>query len=167
MSFFSKMAGGGTRPPRAKVKGAFIAGFGAFLAIGVLGAISTNTAYAVMMAPFGASCFLAFAAPDTPLAQPRHIVFGHLIAALAGYAALFVLGPTWIAGAVGVGAAIFFMLMTRTGHAPAGATPLVIIAFEPSWQFLLFPVLSGAILVVLVALIYHNSRPSGRYPQYW
>jgi len=59
------------------------------------------------------------------------------------------------------------MQQTRTVHAPAGATPLVIIASEPSCSFILFPVVTGALFLVLVACLYHKVRQKDVYPKYW
>ena len=34
-------------------------------------------------------------------------------------------------------------------------------------QFLLFPTLTGAVLIIAVALVYHNLRREARWPKYW
>jgi CBS-domain-containing membrane protein len=38
----------------------------------------------LLIAPFGASCVLVFAIPQSHLAQPRNVIGGHLISAGAG-----------------------------------------------------------------------------------
>ncbi|HYF92530.1 MAG TPA: HPP family protein [Symbiobacteriaceae bacterium] len=35
------------------------------------------------------------------------------------------------------------------------------------WVFLFSPVLIGSVLLVLMAVIYHNLFKSRRYPEYW
>ncbi len=51
------------------------------LAISALYVVSVYTNSVLIMAPFGATCVLVFGAPDSPLAQPRNVIGGHLIAA--------------------------------------------------------------------------------------
>ncbi|EKO3674819.1 HPP family protein, partial [Vibrio metschnikovii] len=61
------------------------AGFGAFLAIGLLSFLdSTLNEVALLMAPFGATAVLVFGVPSSPLAQPKNVIFGHLITAFVG-----------------------------------------------------------------------------------
>jgi CBS-domain-containing membrane protein len=38
---------------------------------------------------------------------------------------------------------------------------------KSQWPFLLYPTLIGAILVVLVAVVYNNASRSSNYPKYW
>jgi len=165
--YFAKMAGGHPQPPAPRTVSALIAGIGATCAIATTAGLSELTGTALLMAPFGASCFLAFAVPESPLAQPRNIVFGHLISMVVGMLVLSVLGEGWLSVAVAVGLAIVMMQITRTGHPPAGADPLVVFALQPSFGYLLFPVLTGAILIALVALIFNNLRSDVSYPKYW
>ena len=40
----------------------------------------------LLMAPFGASCVLLFAVPNSPLSQPANVIGGHAVATLAGLA---------------------------------------------------------------------------------
>ena len=119
------------------------------------------------MAPFGASCVLAFGLPDSPLAQPRSIVGGHLITALVGFLVLHTLGDAWWAAALAVGLALAAMQQTRTVHAPAGANPLVVLAAQPGPEFLITPVLLGSLVIVGVAWALNNARQRGSYPKYW
>jgi CBS-domain-containing membrane protein len=63
--------------------------------------------------------------------------------------------------------AIAVMMATRTVHPPAGSNPVIVFLGHAGWNFLLFPVLSGAVLLVLVAWVYNNATRKSRYPQYW
>ena len=38
---------------------------------------------------------------------------------------------------------------------------------HPGWGFLPFPVLAGAVLLVLIALVYNNAVRKTPYPHYW
>ena len=154
-------------PPRPSLKVAALSGLGAML--GILG-LSYGTDIAqisLLMAPFGASCFLIFALPKSPLAQPRNVIFGHLISTAIGLLILSLFGEGHLALGFAVGLAVFSMLFTRTGHPPAGADPIVVFLLQPGWDFLLFPTLSGAIALILIALAFNNTRPNISYPDYW
>lgn len=140
---------------------------GGMLAVGLL-LLGTHLADApLLMAPFGASCVLLFCAPDSPLAQPRAVIGGHILSTAVGLAIMAVAGTGPLAMAVGVGLAIALMMATRTTHAPAGADPLLVMLTGQGWAFLLTPVASGALLLVLVAWIWHRVTRRGTYPVYW
>ncbi len=140
---------------------------GGSLAIAATLLLGYGTGSPWLMAPFGATCVLAFALPDSPLAQPRSIIGGHLVAALTGFALLWLFGADGWVQAVAVGLSIALMQQSRTLHAPAGATPLLVLHTQPSLEFLLTPVLSGSVLIVLVACLFHRVRQPGSYPKYW
>ncbi len=75
-----------------------------------------------IMAPFGATCVILFAAPQSPLAQPRNVIVGHLLTAGVGLAMLYGVGnESWMI-ALAVGLAIMLMQVCRAVHPPAGAS---------------------------------------------
>jgi len=59
------------------------------------------------------------------------------------------------------------MMLTKTTHPPAGANPLAIMLGGTGWSFLFMPVLTGSILIVLVALVINNLDKLRRYPTFW
>ena len=156
--YVAKMAGKHPLPAPPEKTFAILGGVGSMVAIGVTGGLTHVTDTALLMAPFGASCFLAFAVPESPLAQPRNIVGGHLISTAVGLIVLSLLGNGWWAMAIAVGLAVTLMQLTRTGHAPAGGDPIVVAALQPGWDFLAFPVGAGAILIALVAVLFEPLR---------
>jgi CBS-domain-containing membrane protein len=121
----------------------------------------------LIMAPFGASCVLLFNVPQSPLAQPRNVVGGHIICALIGIAALAAFGHTPLAMALGVGFAIAAMRLTGTLHPPAGAVPIVIVAAGSPWWFVFAPVGVGAATLVLFAWFFHRFVSGNPYPKAW
>ncbi|EKO3929239.1 HPP family protein [Vibrio metschnikovii] len=126
------------------------AGFGAFLAIGLLSFLdSTLNEVALLMAPFGATAVLVFGVPSSPLAQPKNVIFGHLITTFVGVFFTQYIGVSPVTLALATGIAVSAMLITKTTHPPAGANPLLIMLSGQSWGFLITPVLLGAILIVL------------------
>lgn len=161
------MKGSGKSPLKALPKNAAIGFIGGFIAIAILSFLTDFTAEAWIMAPFGASCVLAFGVWDSPLSQPRNIIGGHLISTFVGLSVYHLLGSGTFNMALGVGLAIALMMLTRTTHPPAGANPLVVIMAGSSWSFLVTPVLIGAIIIVLVALLVNNLVHKRHYPSFW
>lgn len=145
---------------------ACIPGLGGFLAILICSYANEFTQLTLLMAPFGATCVIVFALPQSPLAQPRSIVGGHLLSTLIGLASLSLFGLHGWSLALAVGAAITCMQLTRTLHPPAGADPLVVMLAGASWSFLVTPVLIGSMLLVFVAYVYHRLTRSA-YPSSW
>lgn len=132
-----------------------IAGVGAAFAIGVLTHMEASiTEVALVMAPFGATTVLVFGLPNSPLAQPKNVVLGHLITALIGVIFTQWIGVTPLTLAIATGLGVSMMLLTKTTHPPAGANPILIMLSGQSWWFLLFPVLSGALIIVAVGKLF-------------
>jgi CBS-domain-containing membrane protein len=152
-------------PPVAKARvNAFLSGLGGFIAISLLAEAAANWHTLLLIAPFGASCVLAFGLPQSPLAQPRNIIGGHLISTTIGLITFWLLGSQPLAFGVAVGVAIAAMELTGTLHPPAGADPIVVIMAKSSWTFLISPVLSGAIAIVVLAIVYHRVISHRPYP---
>ncbi|ELV8624949.1 HPP family protein [Vibrio cidicii] len=130
---------------------ALLAGLGAFVAIGLLSFFDAAMSdVALLMAPFGATAVLVFGVPDSPLAQAKNVIFGHMITAIVGIVFAQYVGVTPLTLALATGVAVSAMLLSKTTHPPAGANPLLIMLSGQSWPFLFTPVLLGATLIVLV-----------------
>ncbi|MDQ1911820.1 HPP family protein [Paenibacillus sp. GD4] len=147
-------------------------GLGGFLTIYLVSWLGELSELSLLMAPFGASCVLAFALPESPLAQPRNLVGGHVLSTAVGLTLLSAFGSHSWAAALGVGLAIALMQLTKTVHPPAGADPLVVLlgggaAHTVGWSFLLTPVLLGSIVIVLVAWGFHRLNRRYAYPKQW
>lgn len=135
----------------------------------VLSALSGGGfAHLALIAPFGASAFLIFAVPNSPLAQPFSVVAGNTLAALAALATLAVIPQPLLAAPIAVALAIAAMGATRSFHPPAGAVALAtVIAASgptpPGLSFALSPVGLGSALLVLAGILWN--RATGRvYP---
>ncbi|MBK4216700.1 HPP family protein [Paracoccus caeni] len=118
----------------------------------------------LLIAPFGASCVLLFALPASPLARPRNVVGGHFLTALMGLLALTFIGDGVLAMGIGVGLGIAAMQFTETLHPPAGGNPLVVIMTGAGWSFLALPIIAGALILLLVAFIYHRFVSKRAWP---
>lgn len=122
----------------------------------------------LLIAPFGASAFLIFVVPNSPLAQPWSAITGNTLAAIAAIATLTITTDPLIAAPLAVALAILAMAATRAFHPPAGAVALatVIAAQSPSfpgWSFALSPVFTGTAALVAAGILWN--RATGRvYP---
>lgn len=112
-------------PLKVSIPQAIIAFGGGFVTIFILVLISKGADLPLLMAPFGASCVLAFAVPEAPFSQPRNIIGGHLITTLCGLVIYHFFGDGIYALSAGVGLGIALMSLTKTTHPPAGANPIV------------------------------------------
>lgn len=164
----NKLKGTGTAPARPSWIQIMNGLIGGILGIGVVAYMADAAELPLLMAPFGATCVLLFAAPQAPLAQPRSVIAGHVIAAAVGLVIMHLFGPGMVQMAVGVGVAIAAMQACHAVHAPAGANPLVILmGGVTDWSFLITPVLVGAVTLVLIALVVNNVGRGRAWPVYW
>ncbi|RDA88507.1 hypothetical protein CP532_6665 [Ophiocordyceps camponoti-leonardi (nom. inval.)] len=123
----------------------------------------------------GASAVLEFLVIDSPLAQPRNAVGGHIIATIVGVAIskLFQLNDNfhdirWLGGAFACAAATVIMALTKTVHPPAGATALTAVVDSKlvALGWLLVPaVMVGSLLMLGMSLVINNI--DRRFPLYW
>lgn len=154
--------------PRFRRRQVFSSWLASLLAISALSLISAWSHYGLVVAPFGASSVLLFGHPSSPLAQPRNIVLGNSLAALASVVCVALLGSTpWSMG-LAVGLAIALGQTLRCLHPPAGAVALLGVLLHARPSFVLMPVLSGSLLLTLLAVLF--SRLDGRsdpYPHHW
>ncbi|MFF2089922.1 HPP family protein [Paenibacillus sp. NPDC058174] len=166
-NYWGKMKGAGRSPLKAAPKTALISAAGGFAAIAILAWLTGLTGQPWIMAPFGASCVLAFGVWESPLSQPRNIIGGHFISTMTGLILFHLFGQGIIVLAAGVGLAILFMMLTKTTHPPAGADPIVVILAGSSWSFLFTPVLAGSAVIVVIALLVNNAIRQRSYPTFW
>lgn len=147
------------------IKKSIYAGLGGAIAALLLLWLSDVSGYVLIMAPFGASCVILFALPESPLAQPKNVVGGHVLTALVGLLALYFLPQSIWVTALAVGVGIAVMVVSKTIPPPAGANPLLILLSGKTfaWSFLMFPVAIGAVLLVCVAAAFHSIATRSRY----
>jgi CBS-domain-containing membrane protein len=155
------------KPPAFDLIRGFIGGTLSILILLLLSQFSHNP---FIMAPFGATCVILYAVAQSPLAQPRNVIFGHLISAFVGLAFLKLFGSSIFVIALSVGTAIACMQYFQCVHPPAGANPLVILltasSIQYEWSFLIFPVLVGSVSLVLIAYVINNVKAQTKWPNY-
>lgn len=147
---------------------------GAFVGIGAIGYFQTSRIAEqdniFLIGSFGASAVLVFGATNSPLAQPRNLIFGHLLSAVVGVTVYKIFpGQLWLASSLSVSLSIVLMQITKTMHPPGGATALIAnIGSEKvkalGYMYVLSPVFSGAFILLLIALMVNNIPSHRNYP---
>lgn len=147
---------------------------GAFVGIGIIAFLQSlqldRLENIFLIGSFGASSVLIYGAIQSPLAQPRNLIGGHLVSALAGVTVCQLLPDIiWLTAPLAVALSIVIMQVTKTLHPPGGATALIAVSSGGKIQamgylFVLSPVLSGAAILLLTALVFNNMTPYRKYP---
>ena len=57
---------------------------------------------------------------------------------------------------LGVGLAIFIMMITNTVHPPAGGNPLIVILGDQTLSFIFIPLAAGSVVIILFAMVYNK-----------
>ncbi|ANW95947.1 HPP family protein [Wenyingzhuangia fucanilytica] len=147
---------------------------GAFVGIGLIAYLQSkfliDQENILLIGSFGASSVLIYGEIQSPLAQPRNLIGGHVISAFIGVT-MFKLFPDtmWLTASLAVAFSIVLMQYTKTMHPPGGATALIaVIGTEKikalGYLYVIAPVLTGTIILLLVALIFNNITPYRNYP---
>jgi len=147
---------------------------GAFIGIASIALLSTLQFSGVvpvfLIGSFGASAVLVYGAIQSPLAQPRNLLLGHVVSAIIGVTVAKLLPDSlWLSAALAVALSIVGMQIARCLHPPGGATALIAVTggeqiSSLGYSYVLFPVLAGAILLLSVALIFNNITKNRHYP---
>lgn len=147
---------------------------GAFVGIGIIAFIQSlhlpSLENVFLIGSFGASSVLVYGAIQSPLAQPRNLIGGHVISALVGVTvATLVPDMIWLTAPLAVAFSIVFMQITRTLHPPGGATALIAVSGGTKiaalgYWYVLSPVFTGALILFLVALLFNNITKNRHYP---
>ena len=63
----------------------------------------------------------------------------------------------FLAIGIAVGISVMLMMAFKVTHPPAGGNTIVVMLAQDSFQFLIFPVMVGAITIIVGAVIYNLS----------
>ena len=149
-----------------KLKQSFLAGIFSIITISVLTVLTYKTEYGVfLLASFGSSMVLLYGYPESPFAQPKNVFFGHLITSLVGLFFLnFVPLPIYITIPLAVGFGVGLMIFLNVTHPPAGGNPIIVIIGSVSFDYLLSPVITGSIIIIVFAIIINRFILKKSYP---
>ncbi|TXK52854.1 HPP family protein [Pontibacter qinzhouensis] len=151
---------------------------GSLLGIGIIGFVQTQNSFVsssdqlFLIGSFGASAVLVYGATNSPLAQPRNLIGGHLLSAIVGVSVYKIFNNPdliWLSAALSVSVSIVLMQITKTLHPPGGATALIAnIGSEKikalGFYYVLHPVLFGVLVLFVVAILVNNIPKNRNYP---
>tara|TARA_R110000868_G_scaffold156599_1_gene383526 strand:- start:1996 stop:2613 length:618 start_codon:yes stop_codon:yes gene_type:complete len=147
---------------------------GAFFGIGLIAFLQSCSLNKMdnifLIGSFGASSVLVFGAIQSPMAQPRNLIVGHVISGIIGVTIVKLLPDIiWITAPLAVATSIIMMQITKSLHPPGGATALIAVTGTVKLKalgyfYVIVPVLTGTLILFLTALIFNNMTSHRKYP---
>ena len=149
------------------LKQSFIAGLFSIITIGILTLLTYKTEFGIfLIASFGSSMVLLYGYPESPFAQPKNVFFGHLVTATVGMFFLYLIPlPLFIIIPLAVGFGVGLMILLNVTHPPAGGNPIIVIMGSVSLDYLLSPIISGSIIILVFAIIINKFILKKSYPK--
>ena len=156
-----------------------LGGIGAGVTIAILAYITfqsilSDTNYGLWLAAsFGSSVVVVFGYPDNEFAQPKNVLLGHLLCALVGivFVTAFEISQDgsiyFLSIGIAVGIAVMLMMAFKITHPPAGGNTIVVMIAQDSFQFLIFPIMVGAVTIIIGGVIYNRFILKKKYPLKW
>ena len=148
------------------IKKSLIAAVFSTFTIGVLSLLTYKTPYGLfLIASFGSTMVLLYGYPESPFAKPKNIFFGHLLTAFVGvFFVNYVPLPIYVIIPLAVGAGVGLMIILNVTHHPAGGNPIIVIMGSVSFEYLISPVISGSIIVIIFGVILNKFIAKRKYP---
>ena len=148
------------------IKKSLIAAVFSTFTIGVLSLPTYKTPYGLfLIASFGSTMVLLYGYPESPFAKPKNIFFGHLLTAFVGvFFVNYVPLPIYVIIPLAVGAGVGLMIILNVTHPPAGGNPIIVIMGSVSFEYLISPVISGSIIVIIFGVILNKFIAKRKYP---
>jgi CBS-domain-containing membrane protein len=145
-----------------------VAGISASIIISVLAFLSfeTSTGFWLMFS-FGSSTLIVLIFYGSEFAQPGNLFFGHLLGILIGILFNEFFGISFITLGLAVGTTVTLMMYFKVIHPPAAANPLIALFADVSLEYIIFPVIVGAILIIFLSVIINKYILRRDYPKRW
>ena len=129
-------------------------GLSAAFIIGILSLLTFESPLGVwLMFSFGSSALILFVFHDSEFARAKNVFFGHLISIIVGILFNQYMGISYISLGLSVGLCITLMMYLKIVHPPAAANPLIALFADVSYDFILFPVVAGSIVLIILSFI--------------
>ena len=143
-------------------------GLFASIIIGLLSFLSfeTSTGFWLMFS-FGSTTLIVLIYYESEFAQPGNIFFGHLLGIIIGILFNEFLGISFITLGLAVGTTVTLMMYFKIIHPPAAANPLIALFADISLEYIIFPVIVGAIMIIFLSIIINKIILKRKYPRKW
>lgn len=142
--------------PRLPWKRLVLASLGVAVTVALLGLVGDVVGMFVVLIGFAPSALLVFALPEAPVSQPAAVVGGHMVSSVIGVLCGLLLSAAWWSVAIAAGVAVAAMMLLRMVHPPAVANAVIAAATGAGWMFLVMPVLSASLIIVIAGMIWHR-----------
>mgnify|MGYP001384410222 CR=1 FL=1 len=145
-----------------------VAGISASIIIGVLAFLSfeTSTGFWLMFS-FGSTTLIVLIFYKSEFAQPGNIFFGHILGIVIGILFNEFMGMSFITLGLAVGFTVTLMIYLKVIHPPAAANPLIALFADVSLEYILFPVIMGALMIIIISTIINKFLLKRKYPTKW
>ena len=145
-----------------------ISGLSAGIVIALLAFLTLEYSVGVwLLFSFGSSTLILFVFYKSEFAQPKNIFFGHLISIIIGILINELIGISFISLGLSVGACVSVMMYFKIVHPPAAANPLIALFADVSYDFILFPVIAGSIMMIVISFLINKLILKRQYPKKW
>jgi CBS-domain-containing membrane protein len=139
-------------------------GLSVALVICVLSLLTFESSFGVwLMFSFGSTALILFVYHDSEFAKAKNVFFGHLISIVIGILFNHYMGISFVSLGLSVGLCVTLMMYLKVVHPPAAANPLIALFADVSYDFILFPVVSGSIVLIVLSSFINRSL-LGRKP---
>ena len=145
-----------------------VAGISASIIIGVLAFLSfeTSTGFWLIFS-FGSTTLIVLVFYESEFAQPPNIFFGHLLGIIVGIIFNKFFGISFITLGLSVGTTVMLMMYLKIIHPPAAANPLIALFADVSFNYIIFPVLTGSALIIFLTVLINKFILKRSYPKKW
>ena len=145
-----------------------VSGLSATVVISILAFLTLRTSSGIwLMFSFGATVFIVFVLYNLETAQPKNVFFGHLVSVIVGIVFNEIIGFSFYSLGLSVGVAVALMVYLKVMHPPAASNPLVVLFTDVSFDFILFPVITGTIVIILMSVFINKIILKRNYPTKW
>jgi CBS-domain-containing membrane protein len=145
-----------------------INGLSAGLVVSLLALLTFKANFGVFLVfSFGSSALILFVFHESEFAQPKNIFFGHLISIIIGILINELIGISFISLGLSVGICVSVMMYLKIVHPPAAANPLIALFADVSYDFILFPIITGSIVLILISFFINKLVLGREYPKKW
>ena len=133
-------------------------GLSAAFVISVLSVLTFESSVGVwLMFSFGSSALIVFVFHDSEFAKSKNVFFGHLTCIIIGILFNQYIGLSFISLGLSVGFCVTLMMYLKIVHPPAAANPLIALFADVSYDFILFPVVSGSVILIVLSSFINRS----------
>ena len=151
---------------KEEIKRSCLAAFFSAITIGALTILTYKTELGIfLISSFGSSMLLLYGYPESTFSQPKNIFFGHLLTSIIGVIFLYFIPlPIYILIPLAVGVGIGLMILLKVTHPPAGANPIIVIMGSVSLDFLINPIITGSLIILIFGVILNRLILKKKYP---